>query len=58
MHPTHDVDSTHNGMSIEFIKVSFTYPSATKKALDDVSFRIEAGEVGGNPEVTPVEESC
>lgn len=33
------------GMSIRFTEVSFTYPGRDAKALDQVSFVIEAGEV-------------
>ena len=34
-----------SGMTIQFVSVSYTYPNRKKKALDDVSFRIEAGQV-------------
>ena len=39
--------SDKNGMSVEFRAVNFTYPGSSVEAIDDISFRAEAGQTIG-----------
>ena len=46
--PESDKDSGARGLGVEFRNVKFSYPSAPERlVLNDISFTVEAGQVGG-----------
>lgn len=54
--PASSAPASRTGMKIEFKNVSFTYPHTKKKALDDVSFVIQAGQVSESVSVAGLDQ--